>query len=236
MQHGKLVKSKWVFKVKYDRDNNPYRFRARLVAKGFSQSSAHGDFDETYSPVMAYPSLRALLSLAAANDYMITGFDIKNAFVQQRIDVDHLYMESPDGVPKWKTTQEGRPAALHCLGSIYGLKQSSYLLHSRLSAFLQKHGYVPLVGDPCVYTRARDRYGLLSRSYFTLNTHFDLTTSLPCCIASERGTTSKQLYKIKLFTSSSMAACHSPACSDARASFTVIGSSMRTREAQAKAN
>ena len=57
MHHGKLVKSKWVFKVKYDRDNNPYRFRARLVAKGFSQSSAHGDFDETYSPVMAYPSL-----------------------------------------------------------------------------------------------------------------------------------------------------------------------------------
>jgi len=84
MHHGKLVKSKWVFKVKYDRDNNPYRFRARLVAKGFSQSSAHGDFDETYSPVMAYPSLRALLALAAANDYMITGFDIKNAFVQQR--------------------------------------------------------------------------------------------------------------------------------------------------------
>ena len=47
----------------------------------------------------------------------------------------------------------GTTAALHCLGSIYGLKQSSYLLHSRLSAFLQKHGYVPLVGDPCVYTR-----------------------------------------------------------------------------------
>ena len=62
-------------------------------------------------------------------------------------------MESPDGVPKWKKTPEGRPAALHCLGSIYGLKQSSFLLHSRLSAFLQKHGYVPLVGDPCVYTR-----------------------------------------------------------------------------------
>ena len=66
------------------------------------------------------------------------------------LDVDHLYMESPDGVPKWKTTQEGRPAALHCLGSIYGLKQSSFLLHSRLAAFLQTHGYVPLVGDPCV--------------------------------------------------------------------------------------
>ena len=84
VKYGRLVKSKWVFKVKYDRDNNPYRFRARLVAKGFSQKPGL-DFDQTYSPVMAYPSLRALLAMAAANDYMMTGFDVKNAFIQQRL-------------------------------------------------------------------------------------------------------------------------------------------------------
>ena len=36
---------------------------------------------------MAYPSLRALLGMAAANDYMMTGFDVKNAFIQQRLEV-----------------------------------------------------------------------------------------------------------------------------------------------------
>ena len=36
---------------------------------------------------MAYPSLRALLAMAAANDYMMTGFDVKHAFIQQRLDL-----------------------------------------------------------------------------------------------------------------------------------------------------
>jgi hypothetical protein len=35
---------------------------------------------------MAYPSLRALLAMAAANDYMMTGYDIKSAFIQQALD------------------------------------------------------------------------------------------------------------------------------------------------------
>ena len=37
LQHGKLVKSKCVFKVKYQQDGTVQRFKARLVAKGFSQ-------------------------------------------------------------------------------------------------------------------------------------------------------------------------------------------------------
>ena len=94
VKYGRLIKSKWVFKVKYDRDNNPYRFRARLVAKGFSQKPGL-DFDQTYSPVMAYPSLRALLAMAAANDYMLTGFDVNNAFIQQRLDLSAHVHGSP---------------------------------------------------------------------------------------------------------------------------------------------
>ncbi len=115
LKHGRLVKSKWVFKVKYESDGSVQRFRARLVAKGFTQ--AYGtDYWDTYSPVFSYTSLRTIFAIATERDMQLDQFDLKNGFIQQRIDVDHLYMECPDGYSK--EMSNGVPAALHCLQSM----------------------------------------------------------------------------------------------------------------------
>ena len=150
LKHGRLVKSKWVFKVKYNDDNTVQRFRARLVAKGFTQVPG-SDFYETYSPVFSYTSLRTIFAIAADRDLRLDQWDLKNSFIQQRLDVEHMYMECPDGYSK--TMESGEPAAMHCLQSIYGLKQSSRLLHQRLSKFLKTSGFKQLVSDQCVYTK-----------------------------------------------------------------------------------
>jgi hypothetical protein len=150
LQHGKLIKSKWVFKVKRNADGSVQRFRARLVAKGFTQVPG-SDYYETYSPVFSYTSLRTVLAIATDRDMQLDQWDLKNSFIQQKIDVDHLYMECPDGYSK--VLPDGSPAALHCLQSIYGLKQSSRLLHQRLSTFLISKGFKQLISDQCVYTK-----------------------------------------------------------------------------------
>ena len=62
-----------------------------------------------------------------------------------------MYLEVPDGYDKFMP--DGERAALHCLQSLYGLKQSSRLLHEKLSKFLIKIGFKQLISDRCVFTK-----------------------------------------------------------------------------------
>lgn len=150
IKHGKLVKSKWVFKVKYDSDGSIQRYKARLVAKGFTQVPGT-DFYDTYSPVFSYTSLRTILAMAVDRDFQLDQWDLKSSFVQQKLDVDHMYMETPEGYEQF--LPNGKRAALHCQQSLYGLKQSSRLLHERLSKFLINLGFKQLISDRCVFTK-----------------------------------------------------------------------------------
>ena len=59
-----LVGCKWIFKIKRDKDGNINRFKARLVARGFTQ--VYGvHYAETYAPVARYSSIRLIIALAA---------------------------------------------------------------------------------------------------------------------------------------------------------------------------
>ena len=76
----KPIGCKWVLKLKLNPDNSIERYKARLVAKGYNQKEGI-DFEETFAPVVRFPSVRILLSLAAAEDMEIHQMDIKTAFL-----------------------------------------------------------------------------------------------------------------------------------------------------------
>lgn len=70
---------KWIFKVKHTSDGNVECFKGHLVAKGYAQK--HGiDYDETFSPVVRFASIQALIAFAVHNNMLIHQMDVVTAF------------------------------------------------------------------------------------------------------------------------------------------------------------
>ena len=138
----KAVKSKWVFKRKSDG-----RFRARLVAKGFTQVQGI-DYDETFSPVARFESLRLLLALAALEDWEIHQMDVKSAFLNGLLD-EEIYMEQPQGFVA--SGQSDKVCLLK--KAIYGLKQASRAWNLQFNSVLLDLGFKRTHSDAGVYHR-----------------------------------------------------------------------------------
>ena len=81
----KLVGSKWVSKKKLNAAGNVKKYKARLVAKEYSQVEEI-DFGEIFSPIAKLTSFRFLLSLAATFDLEIDQMDVKTMFLHGDLD------------------------------------------------------------------------------------------------------------------------------------------------------
>jgi Reverse transcriptase (RNA-dependent DNA polymerase) len=78
--NANIVGSKWVFHAKKDAAGHVVRYKARLVAQGFSQVPGVDYFD-TFAPVARLASIRAVLAIAAVEDLEIHQIDIKGAYL-----------------------------------------------------------------------------------------------------------------------------------------------------------
>ena len=80
----KRVGCKWVYKRKIGIDGNVETFKARLVAKRYTQKKVI-DYEEIFSPVAMLKSIIILLSIAAHYDYAIWQMDVKTAFLKSTL-------------------------------------------------------------------------------------------------------------------------------------------------------
>jgi len=80
-----FVDSKWIFKIKKNTVGEINKYKARLVAHGFTQ--VYGvDYYETYTPVACLASLRLILALATCHDWEIEVFDFHSTFLNGQLD------------------------------------------------------------------------------------------------------------------------------------------------------
>lgn len=92
----KPITSKWVFKIKTKANGTLDKYKARLVARGFTQIQGI-DYMETFAPVVKLNSIKVLLALATQFNFEIHQLDVKTAFLNGYIDED-IYMIIPEGL------------------------------------------------------------------------------------------------------------------------------------------
>ena len=73
---AKAIGCKWVLKTKKDSLGNIERYKAKLVAKGFTQKKGI-NYMETFSPISKKDSLRIILALVAHFDFELQQMDMK---------------------------------------------------------------------------------------------------------------------------------------------------------------
>ena len=142
-----VVGGKWVYSVK--QDQNGEKFKARYVAKGYSQTP-DVDYRETFAPTARMTSIRMLLQLAIQEDMLIHQMDVKTAYLNAPIDCD-IFMEQPEGYEKHNS--QGDKLVWKLRKSLYGLKQSGRNWNNLLHDFLVNENFVRSMSDPCVYTK-----------------------------------------------------------------------------------
>jgi hypothetical protein len=150
-----IVGSKWVLALKVNEKGEVERYKARLVAQGFTQRKGV-DYNEVFASVIGKTSTRVVLHIAAHRDMEVDVSDVSTAFLNARLQ-EGVYMKQPPGFedpehPDW---------VCRLKKSLYGLKQAARCWFQELSSFLVDQGFEAHPLDPCLFTKVDEAGNLL---------------------------------------------------------------------------
>jgi hypothetical protein len=131
----KKIGVKWVFKTKLNEKGEVDKHKARLVVKGYAQRQGI-DYNEVFSPVARWDTIRMLLSLAALRGWEVFQLDVKSAFLHGELK-EVVYIEQPEGY-----IRKGEEQKVYQLKkTLYGLKQAPRAWYSRLEDYFAGEGF-----------------------------------------------------------------------------------------------
>ncbi|CAI7828098.1 unnamed protein product [Closterium sp. NIES-53] len=139
-----IVDGMWIFRVKRP-PGSPPAFKARYVARGFSQRQGV-DFFHNFSPTPKMTTLQVLLHVAAQRDYELHSLDFSTAFLQGSLH-EEIWLRRPHGFtgsfPAGSQWSLRRP--------VYSLRQVPREWHNTLRTTLAALGLSPSTADPSLF-------------------------------------------------------------------------------------
>jgi hypothetical protein len=141
----RLIKSKYVYRVKKDWTGRVVKRKSRLVVQGFLQREGI-DYDETFAPVAKVTTFRLMLAMAKVLDLHIHQLDVDSAFLYADLDED-LYMKPPPGM----SIKAGY--CLKLMRSLYGLKQAPRNWNKQIVDHIVSMGFKQSVLDNCLFVK-----------------------------------------------------------------------------------
>ena len=114
----RVLRNKCVYKLKQGDRENPPRYKARIVVKGF-QHKQGVDLDDIFAPVVKMTYIRTVLSITVSMDLEDEQLDVKATFLHGDLE-EEIYMQQPEGF-----VEKGNDNLVCRLKkSLYGLKQA----------------------------------------------------------------------------------------------------------------
>ncbi|MCO5578509.1 hypothetical protein L7F22_032352 [Adiantum nelumboides] len=144
----KLVTCKWLLRKKLHADGTVSRYKARLLARGFTQVPGM-DYTEIFSLVLRVTSFRVLIAIAAQFGFLLHQMDVCTAFLNGDLQ-EEIYMTQPDG---GYTSSQHPDYVCKLFKSLYGLKQSPRQWYQQFHQCMITLGYARFQSDANVYRR-----------------------------------------------------------------------------------
>ncbi|CAM9449797.1 unnamed protein product, partial [Choristocarpus tenellus] len=115
------------------------RYKARLVARGFSQQE-RVDYFRTFSPVVGFEAIQIVLATAANRNWIINSLDFTQAYLNPPLPED-VWLQLPNG------------SIVKAARAIYGLKQSAMEWYKELKGNILVEGWSVNNFDACLYVK-----------------------------------------------------------------------------------
>jgi len=129
----RAIGSRWVYKIKTKSDGSVERYKARLMANGYSQQYGL-DYEETFDPVAKMTTICTLIVVASVRQWHISQMDVKNAFLNGNLQ-EEVYMAPPQGV----SHNQGEVCKLK--KALYGLKQAPRAWFEKFTIVITSLGF-----------------------------------------------------------------------------------------------